>query len=175
MTEMQPTTSAAPEKDTPAAGAEFTPAGGAAVLVGLARALREQPTGRQILDGLDELGELVVCDGDLAEITSWVTALCHLARITVPASAGPTVIYRAATDVLVAGDYTTAAAAQQHCEALVSREYPDTTAVFFEWCVDRADPAGLELDIRVDGVHLSTGYTVTPREIAVAYDPDGDE
>ncbi|WP_335936664.1 hypothetical protein [Streptomyces sp. PTD5-9] len=90
------------------------------------------------------------------------------------ARAGLTV-YRAEHDAIVAGLYTTAEAAQQHCEALVSREYPDTVALFFEWCVDDADPAGLELDICVDGDRLSTGYTVTPLEVATAYDPDADE
>ncbi|MFD3654372.1 hypothetical protein [Streptomyces sp. NPDC058620] len=165
-----------PEKDTSAtAEAEFTPTA-TALLTGLALTLREQPTARQLLDGLDELGELVVCDGDPTEIADWVAALCRLADIDVH-GAGPAIAYRVEHDSIVAGLYTTAAAAQQHCEALVSREYPASVAVLFEWCVDEEDTElpGLELDVQVDGRHVSTGYTVTPLEIATAYDPDADE
>ncbi|GGZ52987.1 hypothetical protein [Streptomyces rubiginosohelvolus] len=46
-----------------------------AFLIALARALREQPTGGRILDGLDELGEAVVCDEDPGVIASWTDAL----------------------------------------------------------------------------------------------------
>ncbi|MFD5041998.1 hypothetical protein ACFWNI_33650 [Streptomyces sp. NPDC058377] len=163
-----------PEKDTAApAGATSIPG---TILVAVARALREQPTGAQLLEGLDELGELSVCDGEPAEIASWVAALCHLVHLdNIPAA--PTVVYRAEHDAIVAGLYTTAEAAQQHCEALVSREYPASAAVVFEWCVDEddVDRPGLELDVRVDGEHVSTGYTVTPLEVAAAYDPDADE
>ncbi|MEU8704168.1 hypothetical protein [Streptomyces sp. NPDC048565] len=163
-----------PEKDTAApAGATSTPG---TVLVAVARALREQPTGAQLLEGLDELGELSVCDGEPAEIAWWVAALCHLVHLDdVPAA--PTVVYRAEHDAIAAGTYTTAEAAQQHCEALVSREYPEAVAVFFEWCVDEEGDAlaVAELDVRVDGEHIVTGYTVTPLEVASAYDPDADE
>lgn len=171
-------TSSAPQKDTstPAEATSTVPrVDHTAVLVGIARALREQPTARQLLDGLDELGELSVCDGDPAEIASWVAALCHLAHIDVPAPETPVTYYRAAHDAIVIDRYTTAEAAQQHCEALVSREYPADAAVLFEWCVDEETPAGLELDAQVNGVHVATGYTVTPLEVATAYDPDADE
>ncbi|MFJ3282485.1 hypothetical protein [Streptomyces halstedii] len=178
MTEMQPSLAAAlptaPEKDTAAPAVATSTPGATEVLVGLARALREQPTGRQVLDGLDELGELVVCDGDPAEVASWVAALCSLAHVQAPAP-GPVVFYRAEHEAIVVGRYTTAAEAQRHCEALVSREYPASAAVFFEWSVDEDDLAVLELDVRVDGEHVSTGYTVTPVEVAAAFDPDADE
>lgn len=169
------TTAALPEKGTPAdAGAELTPV--STIMVALARALREQPTGRQILDGLDELGELSVCDEDPREIASQVAALCYLANIPAPASAGPTVVYRAAHDSIVAGLYTTAAAAQRHCEALVSREHPDVT-VTFDWLADEEeDLAVAELVAQIaGGDEVATGYTVTPLEAADAYDPDADE
>ncbi|WP_406420866.1 hypothetical protein [Streptomyces sp. NBC_00842] len=84
-------------------------------------------------------------------------------------------IYRAEHDTIVAGLYTTSEAAQQHCEALVSREYPASVSVFFEWCADESDPAGLELDVCVDDERFPTGYTVTPLEVATVYDPDADE
>ncbi|MFH9692673.1 hypothetical protein [Streptomyces globisporus] len=54
---------------------ESTRAARTAFLIALARALREQPTGGRILDGLDELGEAVVCDEDPGVIASWVDAL----------------------------------------------------------------------------------------------------
>ncbi|MEV6477659.1 hypothetical protein [Streptomyces sp. NPDC051657] len=62
-------------KDTPTG--ESTPGRTARTqfLVALARALREQPTGGRILDGLGELGEAVVCDEDPDEIASWVDVL----------------------------------------------------------------------------------------------------
>lgn len=168
------------EKDTTAevAGAQFTPA---VVLVALARALREQPTGRQLLDGLDELGELSVCDGDPAEIASWVAALCHLVHLdgTAPvAAADPVVVYRAAGNTIGVGLYTTAEAAQRHCEALVSREYPGDVAVTFDWLADEEDGAlaVTELVVQIDGSdEVETGYTVTPLEVATAHDPDADE
>ncbi|MEV7867433.1 hypothetical protein AB0P17_15330 [Streptomyces sp. NPDC088124] len=72
------------EKTTPtaaAAGTAVTPGSAAAVeadtLTAVARALREQPTGRQLLDGLDELGEAVVLE-DTAAVVDWVSALSHL-------------------------------------------------------------------------------------------------
>ncbi|MFJ6438501.1 hypothetical protein [Streptomyces sp. NPDC091416] len=165
------------EKTTPA-GAAVTPSHEArsTVLVALARALREQPTGAQILGGLDELGEASVCDEEPSVIASWVDALCHLARLDAAAAVAP-VVYRAGHDSISCGLYTTPEAAQQHCEALVSREYPADVTVIFEWCVEDEDEAlpGLELDVQVDGKHVSTGYTVTPLEVATAYDPDADE
>ncbi|MFC8859294.1 hypothetical protein [[Kitasatospora] papulosa] len=160
----------APEKGTPAAGAELTPGD---VLVAIARALREQPTGAQLLQDLDELGEAVVCE-DAQDTAAWVAVLCHLVGLE---NVAPTrvIYYRAEHDSIVAGRYTTAAEAQRHCEVLVSREYPETAAVVFEWCVDEGGLSVLELDVQVDGEHVSTGYTVTPLEVAAAYDPDADE
>ncbi|MDX2624686.1 hypothetical protein PV356_35290 [Streptomyces sp. WI03-5b] len=170
------TTPAAPEKGTPAdTGAELTPG---TVLVAIARALREQPTGAQLLQDLDQLGEAVVSE-DTEETAAWVAVLCHLVGLENGAPA-PFIYYRAEHDSIVAGRYTTAAEAQRHCEVLVSREYPETASVIFEWCVDKDEPdegglLGLELDVRVDGEHASTGYTVTPITVAAAYDPDADE
>ncbi|MEV7712321.1 hypothetical protein [Streptomyces sp. NPDC088270] len=166
-------------KDTSAAaGATFTPA---TVLIGIARALREQPTAVQLLDGLDELGELAVCDSDPAEIASWVAALCRLARIDVAdpdaCVVQPAVVYRAEHDGIVDGLYTTADAARRHCEALVSREYPADATVTFDWLADEedADLAVAELVVQIAEGEVTTGYTVTPLEVAAAYDPDADE
>lgn len=165
------------EKGTPApAGAELTPV--STVLVALARALREQPTGRQVLDGLDELGELSVCDEDPREIAATVAALCYLAHIPAPAPAGPALVYRAAGNTIGIGLYTTPGAARQHCEVLVSREYPADVTVVFDWLADEEDGAlaVAELVVQVDGGdEVTTGYTVTPLEVAAAYDPDADE
>lgn len=163
------------EKDTAAPAAATSTPG--TVLVAVARALREQPTGAQLLEGLDELGELSVCDGEPGEIASWVAALCHLVHLDdVPAA--PTVVYRVEHGSIVAGLYTTAAAAQQHCEVLVSREYPADVTVVFDWLADEEDSAlaVAELVVQVDGGdEVTTGYTVTPLEVAAAYDPDADE
>ncbi|MGQ4486856.1 hypothetical protein ACN6LM_003871 [Streptomyces sp. SAS_281] len=161
------------QKTTPA-GAEVT-AARTTVLVALARALREQPTGARILQALDELGEAVV-QGDVAEVRSWVEGISLLAGLP----AGPDadlLVYRAEHDSIRVGLYTTAEAAQEHCEALVSREFAGRVSVFFEWQADEEDqePAVLELDVLVDGERVSTGYTVTPLEAAASYDPDADE
>ncbi|MFD6421738.1 response regulator transcription factor [Streptomyces sp. NPDC060198] len=61
-----------------------------AVFVGLALALREQPTAARLLDGLDELGEAVIADAPEGEIATWVAALSSLARLdtTSPATKG---------------------------------------------------------------------------------------
>ncbi|MFG2589088.1 hypothetical protein [Streptomyces sp. NPDC048438] len=167
---------AVPEKNTeaPPAEAAFTPA---TVLVAIARALREQPTGAQLLEGLDELGELSVCDGEPAEIDSWVAALCHLVHLDdVPAA--PAVVYRVEHDTFVFGLYTTPGAARQHCEALVSREYPDDVVLTFDWLTDEEDGdlavAALVVQI-ANGNEIVTGYTVTPLEAAAEFDPDADE
>lgn len=161
------------EKTTPA-GAEVT-AARTTVLVALARALREQPTGARILQALDELGEAVV-QGDIAEAQSWVEGISLLAGLP----AGPDadlLVYRAEHDSIPVGLYTTAEAAQEHCEALVSREFEGRFSVLFEWQADEEDQesAVLELDVLVDGERVSTGYSVTPLEAASAYDPDADE
>lgn len=99
----------------------------------------------------------------------------HLAQALTGRADVPLLFYRAEHDAIVVGRYTTAEEAQRHCEVLVSREYEETASVLFEWCVDDETPAGLELDAQVDGEHVSTGYTVTPLEVATAYDPDADE
>lgn len=167
--------SSAPQKDTstPAeATSTVAHVDHTAVLVGIARALREQPTARQLLDGLDELGELSVCDGDPAEIASWVAALCHLAHIDT--SPAPVIEYRAGHESIEAGRYTTEAPARQHCEDLVSREYPDTVALTFDWQTDEEEDVA-ELVVHFDSSYVATGYTVTPLEIATAYAPDADE
>ncbi|MFS0694336.1 hypothetical protein [Streptomyces nitrosporeus] len=95
-----------------------------------------------------------------------------------PAAAGPVIVYRAGHEGIVAGIYTTAEAARQHCEALVSREHPTARSVLFDWLADEEDDdlAVAELVVQVDGGdEATTGYTVTPLEVATAYDPDADE
>ncbi|MGW2591987.1 hypothetical protein ACWCXC_17210 [Streptomyces sp. NPDC001515] len=168
-----------PEKTTPPTGAEVTAAAVTArttVLSALARALREQPTGARILEALDELGEVLVQEGDGPEARSWADGIALLAGLPAAPGDGLTV-YRAAHDSISCGLYTTAAAAQQRCEVLISREYPEGVTLYFEWCVDEADEElpGLELDVVADGEHVSTGYSVTPVPVADAYDPDADE
>lgn len=166
------------EKTTPP-GAEVTAAAATArtvVLTALARALREQPTAARILQGFDELGEAVVCE-DPAEVRSWVDGISLLAGL--PAT--PTddlLVYRAGHDSISCGLYTTAETAQQHCEALISREYPADVTVTFDWLrgADEGDFATAELVVRLfDGPDVATGYTVTPLEVATAYDLDADE
>ncbi|MFD7860943.1 hypothetical protein [Streptomyces sp. NPDC059783] len=170
----------APEKTTPTTGAEVTAAAVTArttVLSALARALREQPTGARILDALDALGEVLVQEGDGPEARSWADGIALLAGLPAAPGDGLTV-YRAAHDSISCGLYTTAAAAQQHCEVLISREYPEGVPLFFEWCVDEDETEelpGIELDVMVGGEHVSTGYYVTPVPVADAYDPDADE
>ncbi|MFE2940987.1 hypothetical protein ACFXKG_18280 [Streptomyces sp. NPDC059255] len=72
------------EKTTPAAvaGTAVTPGAWprgaeAAVLIALARAMREQPTGYRVLAGLEELGEAVVLK-DANAVVDWVPALSQL-------------------------------------------------------------------------------------------------
>ncbi|MFE2021340.1 hypothetical protein ACFW9O_25160 [Streptomyces sp. NPDC059499] len=164
-----------PEKDTTAPAEAMSTPG--TVLVALARALREQPTAARLLDGLDELGEVVVCDGSPGEIASWVAALCHLVHLDVPPT-GPTVVYRAAHDAIGVGLYDTAEEARRHCEVLVSREHPADVTVAFDWLADEEDGdlAAADLIVQVaGGDEVETGYTVTPLEVATAYDPDADE
>ncbi|MER5892361.1 hypothetical protein [Streptomyces sp. NPDC001876] len=156
--------------------AEATPTPGT-VLVALARALREQPTAARLLDGLDELGEVVVCDGSPGEIAWWVAALCHLIQLD-DVLPPPAVYYRAEHDSILVGRYTSVGEAQRHCEAFVSREYPESVTVTFDWPADQADDplAVVELAVQINGgASQPTGYTVTPLEVAAAFDPDADE
>ncbi|WP_299542087.1 hypothetical protein [uncultured Streptomyces sp.] len=157
------------EKDTAAsAAAAFTPVH--LILTGLARALREQPTGRRILDGL-----VVTGDGTAAETASWVTALAHLAGVDV--AAPPSLVYRAHHDAIGMGVYATPAEARRCCETALSREYPEDVALTFDWIGDDEDPLEpMELVVEVaGGDEEPTGYTVTPIEVQAAYDPDADE
>ncbi|MEU2764297.1 hypothetical protein [Streptomyces sp. NPDC007094] len=152
-----------------------------AVLVSIARALREQPTGARLLDGLDELGEAVVCE-DAREIAAWADALARLAHIDddlgITAAQAPPArtVYRAEHETIHVGHYTTEAAARRHCEALISNEYPADTALFFDWMGDEDDPEGAR-ELVVQSAQedaLPTGYVVVPLDVADAYDPDAE-
>ncbi|MEV6450959.1 hypothetical protein AB0M75_06590 [Streptomyces anulatus] len=152
-----------------------------AVLVAIARTLREQPTGARLLDGLDELGEAVVCE-DLGEIAAWADALASLAHIdddlgaaeAQPAAAHTD--YRAEHESIHVGHYTTEAAARRHCEALVSDEHPADRALVFDWIGDEDDPEEpSELTVQVDGGdETPTGYVVVPLTVAAEHDPDAE-
>ncbi|WP_367572811.1 hypothetical protein [Streptomyces globisporus] len=152
-----------------------------AVLVSIARALREQPTGAQLLDGLHELGEAVVCD-DVREIAAWADALASLAHIDddlgVTAAQPPAAHtdYRAEHESIHVGHYTTETAARRHCEALVSNEHPADRALVFDWIGDEDDPEEpRELTVQVDGGDEElTGYVVVPLAVAAEHDPDAE-
>ncbi|MEU5284165.1 hypothetical protein AB0G97_09110 [Streptomyces sp. NPDC020755] len=152
------------------------------VLVAIARALREQPTAARLLDGLDELGEAVV-QADLDEIATWADALASLAHIhdaLGAATAQPAAAhtdYRAEHKTIPLGTYTTPEAAQQHCEAVVSDEYPADATVTFDWlrAKDVGDLATAELVVHLaDGDSVATGYVVVPIAVAAAYDADAE-
>ncbi|MGW1182997.1 hypothetical protein ACWD7Y_05145 [Streptomyces drozdowiczii] len=162
------------EKTTPP-GAEVT-AARTTVLVALARALREQPTGARILQGLDELGEAVI-QGDIAEAQSWVEGVSLLAGLP----AGPDadlVVYRASHDTLPIGLYTTEDAARRHCEALLCAEHPDPPghAMFFDWIGDEEDleePRELVVQLG-DEDEKPTGYVVQALRVDDEFDPDAE-
>ena len=72
------------------------------------------------------------------------------------------------------GWYTTAAAAQAHCEAMVSAEHPDGLALLYDW-IDDEDEYGpvCELAVQIgDGPKELAGYLVAPIEVAAEYDPE---
>ncbi|WP_274031448.1 hypothetical protein [Streptomyces sp. MMBL 11-1] len=154
------------------------------VLVAIARALREQPTGARLLDGLDELGEAVV-QADLGEIAAWADALASLAHVDDAlgaATAQPAAAhtdYRAEHESIHVGHYTTEAEARRHCEALISDEHPADRALLFTWAGlgdDDGDPdEPSELVVQVDGgPQQFTGYVVVPIAVAAAHDPDAE-
>ncbi|MFC8658059.1 hypothetical protein ACFUCT_23105 [Streptomyces parvus] len=154
-----------------------------AVLVSIARALREQPTGARLLDGLDELGEAVVCE-DAREIAAWADALGSLAHIDddlgITAAQAPPArtVYRAEHESIHVGHYTTETAARRHCEALVSDEHPADRALLYTWASlgdDGDSDEPYELVVQVDGGPQDfTGYVVVPLDVAAAYDPDAE-
>ncbi|MBK3561010.1 hypothetical protein JHN55_31660 [Streptomyces sp. MBT56] len=151
------------------------------VLVAIARALREQPTGARLLDGLDELGEAVVCE-DLGEIAAWADALASLAHIdddlgvTTAQPAAAHTDYRAQHEGIPLGLYTTEAEARQHCQGWLSQDYPADRSLIFTWIGDEDDPEEpYELAVQVDGGDEElTGYVVVPLTVAAAYDPDAE-
>ncbi|MEU7331373.1 hypothetical protein [Streptomyces parvus] len=152
-----------------------------AVLVSIARALREQPTAARLLDGLDELGEAVVQE-DLGEIATWADALASVAHIddalraaeAQPAAAHT--VYRAEHESIHVGHYTTEAEARRHCEGLVSNEYSSDTPLFFDWIGDEDDlEQAHELVVQGSAEDpVPTGYVVVPLDVAAAYDPDAE-
>ncbi|UJV43843.1 hypothetical protein [Streptomyces sp. AMCC400023] len=83
----------------------------------------------------------------------------------------PLMVFRASHDSIVMGLYETAAAAREHCEALVRREMPDNS---LDWIEDEEDGVA-ELTAWVGGEETTTGYVVEALEVASAYDPDADE
>jgi hypothetical protein len=94
----------------------------------------------------------------------------------------PTTVYRASHDSIVMGRYTTAAAAREHCEAEVRREWSSSVTDLKLWwrededTVDQPEDGEAEL-IESWGPHGSrpTGYMVTPLELAAEYDPEADQ
>lgn len=62
-----------------------------------------------------------------------------------------------------------------HCEAEERRSWAKgSQPTSFDWIEDEEDGVA-ELVATVNGEQLDTGYTVTPLEVASAYDPDADE
>lgn len=162
-------------------GAEVTAVAGNArttVLTALARALREQPTGARILDGLDELGEALVCGSDPDEVRSWVDGVSLLAGIGLaPAVADEGLtFYQASHDSITVGRYTTDAVARRHCESLLSNEYPSETVLLYDWIGDESEPEDpWELAVQINGGDQQpTGYTVQPLRIEADFDPDAE-
>ncbi|MGW1662904.1 hypothetical protein [Streptomyces microflavus] len=148
------------------------------VLVTFARAMREQPTAAQLLSGIDELGEAVICE-DLPEIAAWADALAALAGIDTAlgtAAEQPLVMYRAEHETIPLGTYTNEAAARAHAEGAMSSEFGPERAVTYDWIGDEDDPdAWWELVVQVDGGdEQPTGYVVIPITVASVYDPDAE-
>ncbi|MFJ2701849.1 hypothetical protein ACIO3R_01455 [Streptomyces sp. NPDC087428] len=144
------------------------------VLSALARTLREQPTGARILQGLDELGEALICE-DLAEVRSWVDGISLLAGLPAAADTGLT-YYRASHDSIAIGRYTTADVARRRCETWLSDEHPDDAVLLFDWMGDEDDPEEpWELVVQVDGGdEQPTGYVVQALRIEADIDPDAE-
>lgn len=99
----------------------------------------------------------------------------------------PLTVYRASHDSIPMGLYTTAAEARKHCETEVQREHAETTEVSLWWrededTVDQPEDGEQELWETVrskvvpgPGLTRSTGYVVTPLEVAAAYDEEAAE
>ncbi|MER7696204.1 hypothetical protein [Streptomyces sp. NPDC096095] len=168
-------------KDTPTG--ESTPAMSirdvrTTVLVALARAYREQPTGGRLLDGLDGLGEAIVC-ADLGEIATWADALASLAGIDDALGAAaeqPLMMYRAQYAGIPLGTYTTEGAARAHAEFALSSKYGPERTLVHDWIGDEDDlEEPRELVAQVDGGdEQPTGYVVVPIRVATAFDPDAE-
>ncbi|MFJ8842984.1 hypothetical protein ACIRFF_08780 [Streptomyces cyaneofuscatus] len=148
------------------------------VLVAIARALREQPTGAQLLDGLDELGEASVCE-HAGDVAAWADSLASLVGVDDAlgaAAARPLTVYRAEHETIPAGLYTTEAEARRHCESLVVNEYPGDTPLFFDWIGDEDDPEQVH-ELVVQGPAedaVPTGYVVVPLQVDSVFDPDAE-
>lgn len=165
------------EKTTPDTGAEVTAAVATArtvVLVALARSLREQPTGARVLQGLEELGEAVVCE-DPAEVRSWVDGISLLAGLPAVPDTGLT-YYRASHESIVVGRYTTEAVARRRCETLLSDEHPADTVLIYDWIGDESEPDDpWELTVQINGGdEQPTGYVVQPLRVEAEFDPDAE-
>ncbi|MFE9936363.1 hypothetical protein [Streptomyces hirsutus] len=91
-----------------------------------------------------------------------------------PMEPGETVpkVYRASHDSIVMGLYTTATEARAHCEAEERRA--NSSEATFDWIEDEEDGVAELVAETVLGEE-STGYVVTPLEVASAYDEEADE
>ncbi|MFC8658491.1 hypothetical protein ACFUCT_25290 [Streptomyces parvus] len=151
-----------------------------AVLIAIARGLREQPTGARLLDGLHHLGESVVCD-DHTEISAWADALASLVSLDATlgaAAAVPATVYRAEHESIHVGHYTTEAEARRHCEHLLGTEHPADRALLFSWDDlgdEGEDEEPSELVVQADsGPEEATGYVVVPVAVDTEFDPDAE-
>lgn len=79
--------------------------------------------------------------------------------------------YVAEHDGIPLESYTRPAAARDHCEAHVHREWPDHNT---DWIEDDEDGVA-ELTVWVGGEERATGYTVTAVPVTSEYDPEADE
>ncbi|MBO0517741.1 hypothetical protein J0695_39245, partial [Streptomyces beijiangensis] len=84
-------------------------------------------------------------------------------------------LYRAAHDDRPLGLYVIEREARAHCEDFAARQIPDDTVPSFDWIGDDEDDDPWELVAAFDGTDQTTGYSVTPLTVSLAYDPAGDQ
>jgi hypothetical protein len=87
-------------------------------------------------------------------------------------------VYRAQHDSIVMGLYTTREAARAHCEAEERLSWPTGTTLSFSWVPDDPDEDDSVEELSVvagQNEESTTGYVVTPLEVASEYDEEATE
>lgn len=89
----------------------------------------------------------------------------------------PLTVYRAEHESIVMGLYTTAAEARKHCESEERRSWGPGHTLVFDWLKDDEEEDSVAELVVTAGQNeqSTTGYVVTPIEVASAFDPDADE